>query len=465
MSCSGNCNCTSCGKSNKGNFTYVRYASNTNGLNFSKTIDEGGIERCFQSIFVSPTQLNESSEAFPLFFTNWINICDSGCGCGCTWFPYVTKDGYNKFVWVDGVYTPDNTVDFENEFTSTLEAQIGDVYTFGGVLNGNGDLLTDGKYCLEFEPDLTLFPNPNFRVTLQFGDGAGSTVVTYGPSTPPGIIKQTIIAQSGATLSNVLIIKLISPSGTPTDCPFLFKNLRLAPSECCDPIKFSIPDLRVKTKEIKDKTIKSHIDYFIANVFGPHFDIQPKVELYWDDSDLEFLNHNPEIWIFRMNNKAVRVRKNFFGINTKAFFNKKGWKHPSHNNGSKFPNSKFWGGKQDYPGGFVIRHTEFPIIPKSTWSQIAINFLEWFSLPNSGGIWSGLTSVPTIYKPMGRRDRSTFIRFRFAIVCDNITAEQGKIIGPMSDIMAVKAKELSTLSGEFMKFYTKIDQDNNYFKA
>ena len=462
--CGCGCNPCSC-KNYKGNFTYVRYATNNVGTDFAKTIDAGGLIRCFQSIFISPIELNELAPAFPLFFTQWSNICVSDCGC-CKWFDYHSGEdsSLNTFVWSGGALNQIDDHTFNNSFSSP-DSSTGDVYYLTGFKGGDGLLLKSNEYCLEFEFDTTLFTNPSFSVSIQFGDGPGASVVSYSSTTAPPRIKRNIFAQSGIHPASTLIIKINAPGYPPTACPFLIKNLRLAPIDCCSN-NFAIPQLRVKTKVLKNTTIGNNIAVLVANnVFGGKFVIQPRVEFYWDSNDLEFLNHNPQIWLFRMNNKAIRVRANYYGINTKLIVNKKGWRHPPTNDGLTYPGARYWGGKQAAitPSGFVTRTTEFPIVVKSHWTEVTqIDFLQWFSRKDNSQLIDGLTPPTVELKPMGHRDKTNVVKFRFAIVCDDPSVSQGKKIGELSDVVSVRSKILPTILGNFMKFYTLVSEDINH---
>jgi len=68
-----------CGQNDiqKGNFTYIRYATDKNGSNFSKNRNDVQHKRCYQAIYVSDVELDETSTLFPNYFNGlWFNICD-----------------------------------------------------------------------------------------------------------------------------------------------------------------------------------------------------------------------------------------------------------------------------------------------------------------------------------------------------------------------------------------------------
>jgi hypothetical protein len=79
--------------------------------------------------------------------------------------------------------------------------------------------------------------------------------------------------------------------------------------------------------------------------------IYDRVFARWNAEDIRFLDWNPEVWLFRYSNK----RKIRTGTNIKV--RKKGFFHPSHQNGLKFENSNFFGGGQH----FLARADRLPV--------------------------------------------------------------------------------------------------------
>lgn len=68
-----------CNNSSGGNYTYVVYASDKNGSNFSLIKNSNNIQRCYQAIYISNTELDINSPTFPNFFTGkYYNICGEG---------------------------------------------------------------------------------------------------------------------------------------------------------------------------------------------------------------------------------------------------------------------------------------------------------------------------------------------------------------------------------------------------
>lgn len=240
MCCGGNCtgNCSG----NKGNFAYVRYASDDQGTNISKYIDKDnngdldGVKRCYQSLFVSPVQLDENSALFPTHFTEWSYGCKEDCGCGgCEWFDYHKTEVGNRWSWNKGILTNDSILSVQNDVEGVNNYN-GDIMTIPFFKDSDGNLLQSGlNYCFELKFDPTLFTNPNSSVEISFGNGVGSTIISYNNSDISGYIKTTVMPVDGVVSSHTMVIKLVnilSPSGTEI-IDFRFFNFRLAPESCC----------------------------------------------------------------------------------------------------------------------------------------------------------------------------------------------------------------------------------------
>jgi hypothetical protein len=59
-------------------YTYIRWATDTDGSNFSAVKDADGIKRCYQGIITTVVPMDETTEAFrSMFFQKWFNICES----------------------------------------------------------------------------------------------------------------------------------------------------------------------------------------------------------------------------------------------------------------------------------------------------------------------------------------------------------------------------------------------------
>ena len=166
--------------------------------------------------------------------------------------------------------------------------------------------------------------------------------------------------------------------------------------------------------------------------------IRDTLQAKWDSANLEFLNHNPQLWIFRRNTRKKKI-KDIEG-SVIATIKKTGWKHEPHLNGVNFPNSNFYGGQGTIPVieiNNVGRHTEMEIPPSSgSWAEVMIFPWEYFwsfdlvklsditdfsIYPNNGDIISsiGRNSIP----------------FRIAISIDNPNDGESnpKQFGDLSD--------------------------------
>jgi hypothetical protein len=67
--------CCEC-ENNSGNFTYVAFATDLNGSNFSLSRNSNGISRCYQAIYVSAVELDTNLSIFPnYFYGRYYNIC------------------------------------------------------------------------------------------------------------------------------------------------------------------------------------------------------------------------------------------------------------------------------------------------------------------------------------------------------------------------------------------------------
>lgn len=65
----------------EGNFTYIAFASDPNGKDFSVNRSAGGITRNYQAIYASNVALDENDISFPnYFFGRWFNIANLAVG-------------------------------------------------------------------------------------------------------------------------------------------------------------------------------------------------------------------------------------------------------------------------------------------------------------------------------------------------------------------------------------------------
>jgi hypothetical protein len=162
---------------------------------------------------------------------------------------------------------------------------------------------------------------------------------------------------------------------------------------------------------------------------------------YWSADNKNFLNYNPEIWLFRYKNNTKKVELN--GSRTKI--NHKKYIHTPHLNGSKYPNSSYYGGGIN---SFVSEiqntgvHTEFLLddISGTTSNhrfKIPIDPYDWFYMFDYFNSYKLNDSLPLensgfYIKVLGRKKNISF-PFKLSIVIDDPSGGQQKIIGPLSD--------------------------------
>jgi len=161
---------------------------------------------------------------------------------------------------------------------------------------------------------------------------------------------------------------------------------------------------------------------------------------YWSQSDLAFLDYNPKLWLFRYKNN----RKDFDGGIT---IKHKKDVHTPHLNGVNYPNSSFYSGSffSDVPEiNATGVHTEFdiPIVANETF-KVDIDPYDWFYMYSAKDSYKlndslPLTSPEHYLRVMGRPKGNHSFLFRLAITIDNPNGEQQRIIGPMSDIIALR---------------------------
>ena len=230
------CGC-GCNKPPKGNFTYIRYASDVNGSDFAKTKTEGAIERCFQAIIVSPIALDEETVSFQALFNGkWFDVCNE-CGCGCQFFPYntpdyITNNGENGWIFNTSTSPTYSTVPSVSNDIFAVKMNNGSLLAIPNFRDEDDIPLVSGtEYCVEF--DLVQAPTgEGSTVLLSLGDGAGATVHTLSYGDAVGTIKLKMTAQDGAGfLATQLVMEVVVSNG---DVGFHIENFHIGPSECCE---------------------------------------------------------------------------------------------------------------------------------------------------------------------------------------------------------------------------------------
>jgi hypothetical protein len=470
------CGC-GCNKPPKGNFTYIRYASDANGSDFAKDKTEGAIERCWQAFVVSPIALDEESISFQNLFNGlWFDTC-AECSCGCVWHPYNVPNG-------DGV--PPNRWSFLSNTSPSVsfDATVSNGLLINKMVNGdemkllptfkdNDDvqLVSGTTYCLEYSLELIVGGglSDEASVELSFGDGPLATVLVFD-STSPLTGKLEFTAQDGAgyIASELKILCKTLSGGTSTlEMNFDFTNFRVGPKECCnegiDPVeeaKTIVPPMQVKVT-VKGPRNNSYSNFLADQPLAEgglpsSFLFTDVLEVRWDTDCLGFLNRNPEIWLFQWKHSR---KKKYFEEGTLdehyRVIEKRAFKHPVHQDGTKHNGSNQYSGLQSYKvrnGDTFItkqlrRDTEFPITPRGEWGVIDFEphtFFRGFE----GGDWDkGNPYNDELNSVRGNRNKSggaftrgeAWARFKLAIVVDSdrmngsVTNPQPeKIIGEMS---------------------------------
>jgi hypothetical protein len=206
-------------------------------------------------------------------------------------------------------------------------------------------------------------------------------------------------------------------------------------------ISIDIPKPEIKIKQVK----LTGNEYCFDNLF-----------VKWAADNIEFLNHNPEIWIFVYRSKSKKL------IDNSGHIKKRKWSHCPHLNGINFPSSNFYSGtlgdKTKYPVEDLAergRKTEFALnTTQNEFFEIPFIWGDWFYCEKiSTGDKSELTISTDLedadlklhcFGANNSKSINRKIAVKLAIVIDNyiIGDKNPKIIGPMSD-----------------KFYFKIAND------
>lgn len=195
-----------------------------------------------------------------------------------------------------------------------------------------------------------------------------------------------------------------------------------------------IPTLRVKSKK----------GFYPGQ---PSNSISRGLRLSWESVASEFLNLNPEIWLFRYKTQHSHKHVDDNHLLGKLYnYRMRSWVHPAHLNGVGYEGKKYFNGttvwpivNEIYPNGI---HTVWTGITSKIGSlDIDIDFGEWMVYKDAGDIWQPCSSTMdysvlglTKAKIMRRGYRPT--KFKFAIAVDNPDYDgqnQPKICGPLSN--------------------------------
>jgi hypothetical protein len=183
---------------------------------------------------------------------------------------------------------------------------------------------------------------------------------------------------------------------------------------------------------------------------------------YWEAADTNFLNYNPEVWVFRRKNYNRKSKGSDWKMRHKK------WTHEPHLNGIKFSGSSYYSGTIHCPVAEIAttgRHTEFTLSATGSSYKMILPLDPYdYIYGESGGTWiklsdsidySGITKI----KVTGRRD-SLSLPLRFAIVIDNpdTNVNNPKIIGEMSDIIYMRyGRQPGNNNNKIRYFWNEID--------
>lgn len=183
------------------------------------------------------------------------------------------------------------------------------------------------------------------------------------------------------------------------------------------------------------------------------YNVSDRLTAKWVSNNLNFLDYNPEIWAFRYNNYARRVKDLDLGGYLRKSRVKK-WKHEPHLNGIKYPGSNRYSGNSTFACLVEAirisgRKTEFtPTMANNTWFEIGFDCYDYVfgfdPLTAEYSVINDLTDFSVITPFLGNdvsSDKRGMI-FRFAIVIDNpgypLNSPDPKLIGPKSDMFQMK---------------------------
>lgn len=174
----------------------------------------------------------------------------------------------------------------------------------------------------------------------------------------------------------------------------------------------------------------------LVNFPDPSHETTKELRFVWYQEDKEFLQYNPQLWLYRYNGN---IKKS--GTNPAKRW--KGYRHPSNNLPSS-TNQKWWGGAHYYATGAAIpsRATEFSLNTIEGNETLLTGFQAslWMAArqypPNANTpLPLPHTNVEDVH-PTGRKSYAPIRHyFKFAIVIDNpsgVSADgHGKLFGPL----------------------------------
>lgn len=184
--------------------------------------------------------------------------------------------------------------------------------------------------------------------------------------------------------------------------------------------------------------------------------IQENLRFWWTSSDMEFLNHNPRIFLFQVRKRRKKASP---GSPTTHRSFRNGYTHPTHKRNSGIYNNPNY--KAFYNNGIQYNafnldgmSTEFPLSLTSTTKTIVeIDPNDWFRNDAAGGSPTLIqptnysTTSSTNYKTYGAIEAETkWVTLAFAIAIDNpnftFTNKQNPVIfGPITNTVRFGFKD------------------------
>lgn len=180
-----------------------------------------------------------------------------------------------------------------------------------------------------------------------------------------------------------------------------------------------------------------------------------KLYVKWESPSYEFLDLNPEIWIFKPTVHTGKFQKMIDSSLVWHRFREKKLGHPTHGDGTKHLGENQYSGKHAimplHGGGqFQLqRNTEFNLPSYNDgWSLLNLDPFQWFikkyednpphdfdslSQEDIDGLDGGEDYV--VYCPGDKHQR---LKFSLAIVIDNPLESGKKIVGPQSRLLTLK---------------------------
>jgi hypothetical protein len=192
-------------------------------------------------------------------------------------------------------------------------------------------------------------------------------------------------------------------------------------------VTFDIPEVNLYTKEYISGSKPRRSERLIA---------------YWTQADKRFLQYDPKLWLYRYKNNKKKLESSDIIKHKKEV-------HTPHLNGVNYPSSKYYSGSffsvvSDISSTGV--HTEFDIsIVENSGFTVDIDPYDWFYMigasPYKLNDALPLTNPGYYLKVMGRPKNNLSFLFRLAITIEDPYGGEQRIVGPMSDVIALRLEQ------------------------